>query len=60
MDPFEGMTTSPDGKYRRISCSGDECRSGEIKGNLTGNYIRFKYDQQIGSDRADGWIIIDK
>jgi hypothetical protein len=62
-DPFEKMTDSPDGKYRRVYCKDDACRSGNINPALDKDLgflkcLRFKYYQQIGEDRADGWIII--
>ncbi len=64
MDPFKNMTDSPDGPFRRVYCSGDECRSDEINDTLKTKLgpftcLKFKYDQQIGTDRADGWIIIE-
>ncbi len=64
LDPFLKMTDSPDKKFRRVECGFvDECRSNEINPALADQVgflkcISLKYYQQIGTDRADGWIII--
>src|SRR5262249_30786012 len=62
-DPFEGMSDSEDKKFRRVVCKDDECRSGKINHLLQPDLgfpkcIKFKYYQQAGSNRKDGWIIV--
>jgi hypothetical protein len=63
--PFKVMTFSPDKKYAFVTCKGYQCDSGPINPDLKGDLkpltcLKFPYDQVLGDQKKDGWIIIDK
>ena len=58
--PFADMKKQGDYWVFIRGCSGGECFSGGINDALqpTEEGIWFKYDQTLGDDKKDGWIVI--
>ena len=64
--PFHNMTT-PDKRYYYVQCPlGSLCDSGPINGDVAPlvkplfTCLKYPYDQIVGDQKKDGWIIIDK